>query len=643
MSAPAGWDIETGSATTVVAVIDSGIWLPHPDLQSKIWTNAGEIPGNGIDDDGNGYVDDVHGYDFAYGDGDPQPHPTSIAQEDVSHGTHVSGCIGAATNNGTGVAGQDWACKLMAVKVFDDYANGQADSVIIQGFQYAIDNGANVVNMSLGGPGYDPAWDAPMAEARGRGIVVVCAAGNDDWQFLDSQYSWYSPVCNDGPDNYVLGVAATDSNDVKADFSNYDGSTGRTFVDVSAPGVTIMSTVIYDPADGFTEAYQDHLYMVVPIYGDPNDGYRWPWSGTSMACPMAAGLAALVHAQHPGFDALTIINQIKATCDNIDSINPIYAGKLGAGRINDAVALGYDAPPGPPRSVMAGDTPNDNGGSITVSWSKSVDDGKGAKDVVKYTVYRADNMTVNGIDKPDDTTWASKATVLVGNPLYYLDTPVTDGVKYWYKVSCSDASNEVFSKAVGPASARDDLAPPAPSLVYAADTQNDNGGSITISWPGYTPTPDFAGFRIYRATKSFTKPSDATKIVDIAGDPDFYSYSDTTTVDGTKYYYAITAYDTSGNETKTVTAVGPVASYPNFSLTLSPGISMIAIGAYPPQTDMATLLGIAPANLKLLRWDPTTSAYHSYQSNPSDPFLTAAPGRGYWIAVTSATTINLSA
>ena len=630
MNAPVAWDVQTGSATTVVAIIDTGIWITHEDLQGKIWTNA--TPGINP-----AYPNDVHGWNFVLNNNDPVPHPASTVDEGASHGTHVAGCVGAMSNNNQGVTGQDWNCKLMPVKVLADQGYG-LDSWIIPGMLYAVDSGANVLNMSLGGNmgQYESSYDAPMSYARQHG-VVVCVAANElgtGLEYTDDTSTWDSPTCNDGGSaNWVFGVAASDSSDKKADFSFYDGSSGRHFIDAAAPGVVILSTVIYDPTHGFTQKYQDHL----------SDGEEW--SGTSMACPQVAGLVALVHAQHPGWDPLTLINQIKATCDNIDAQNPLYAGKLGGGRIDDAAALGYHFPPGPPKAVTAAGTPNTEGGSITVAWSKSADDGKGQKSVVEYTVYRANNKTTNGVDAPDDSTWAAETTVLVGNPLVYLDTAVTNYVKYWYKVSCSDAyGNETFSKPVGPAFAADTLAPVAPSLVYAADTQGDNGGSISISWPGYsTVDPNFAGFRIYRSKASFTNPHDpaVTLIKDLPGDVNIAFYQDTTTVDGTQYWYGITAYDAVGNEDKTVVSVGPVVSLPNFVLTIPQGVSMISVGANVASTDMASLLGIAPADLRLLRWDPTISAYHSYQTNPSDPFLTPAPGRGYWIALDTPITLDL--
>lgn len=626
--APEGWDIETGSATVVVAIIDSGTDLDHEDLASKIWVNADEMPGDGVDNDGNGYVDDVNGWDFESDDNDPQPHPSDTSMADVvSHGTHVAGIVGAATDNSVGVAGHDWACRLMVCKCFPDNGGAALDSDIIEAIDYAIDNGANVINMSLAGA-YSSTYDAPLQRARLQGVVVVAAAGNESHEFTDDPGSWESPVCNDGPnpvqDNLVLGVAATDQDDVKADFSNYDGSSTKTFVDVAAPGVDILSTYLFDPGVGFSQPYN-------------------PMSGTSMASPCVAGLAALVKARFPAFEPLQVIEQIKTACDDIDAINPMYAGKLGAGRINTAQTLGLDLPPGPPRAVMAGDTPGDEGGSITVSWSKSPDDGRGRNDVVEYIVYRCDNtQDANGQNMPAGN-WTRLATVPVGEPTVFFDTPVPDHVLYWYKVSARDAgANEAESDPAGPAEARDDLPPPPVEGLQAADNQADDGGAISLSWSAYTPPPDFAGYNVYRAEAEFTRIADATLVATLPGDPQRTFYLDEGVEDGVEYWYAVTAYDDEGNEVTEVEAAGPVVSSPNLTISLPSGLLLMSIGANTVEKDMAALLQLDPSTLKLARWDPAQEAYRTYQSNPNDAFLQQAPGRAFWLRLDEPLMLNIA-
>ncbi len=329
------WDVTTGSASVNIAVIDSGIDTDHPDLSAKLWINSGEIADNGLDDDENGYIDDVNGWDFINNSNDIEPEPDGVdddsngfVDDNVNHGTFVSGLAAAMTNNGYGVAGVDWNARIMMLQVFPDDGGG-AVSTIIEAIYYAVDNGADVINMSLGG-GYTEAYDPAINYAYLNGVLVVVAAGNSDVEFTDDPATWESPVCNDGPNpyinNYVLGVAATDENDERAIFSNYDGSTAN-FVDVSAPGVDVYSTRYYNV--GFVQFSE----------------YFGTGSGTSFSSPITAGLAALLIAAEPGRTPADLITKIREGTDNIDALNPLYAGKLGTGRINMAGALEDIAPP----------------------------------------------------------------------------------------------------------------------------------------------------------------------------------------------------------------------------------------------------------------------------------------------------------
>jgi len=608
INAPAGWDITTGSGNVVAAVVDSGVDLDHEDLQGRIWQNLND-PVNGIDDDGNGYIDDWQGYDTGNGDNDPEPHPADIFVYGARHGTHVAGIIGAMTNNTLGVAGVDWSCQLMAVKVGTD--DGQLTlSAILEGFVYAVDNGADVINLSLH-TGWTTLWDEPIANAVAQGTVVVVAAGNAYWEFTDDPNTWDSPVCNDGPfftDNYVLGVAATDDRDVKADFSNYS-SAMRNFVDVAAPGVDILSTYLYDPPVGFTEPY----------------GLM---SGTSMACPVVVGVAAMVKARFPGANASDVIQQIRLSADNIDAQNPLYVGKLGAGRVNLGNAL-IDSPPAAPKSVNAFDTPDDEGGSVTVLWARSADDGRGFNDVTGYDVLRSTTG--------DAGSFAPVRSMLAPGTTTYTDTAVTDGDSYWYQIRVHDAANTTESSIAGPAIPRDDLAPDAIVDLYVDDTIGDQGGSVTLNWSGYARPDDFARYRIYRSETSFNSlnDDDVVRLTSVtAFSPQVYV--DQTSVDGTQYWYAVGVVDDNDNEDSAVTVIGPVVSSPNYTFSFPQGLSMIAIGAVTPQTDLATLLGVPPADLRIARYDPVTGNYVTYASNPGNPFLKHDLGRAFWLSTPSA-------
>jgi subtilisin family serine protease len=214
----------------VVAVIDTGVDYTHPDLASNIWINSGEIPGNGVDDDGNGYVDDYYGYDFA----DNLPDPMDSGY----HGTHVAGTIAAVGNNQLGVIGVDYQARIMALRASSD-GETLPDSAIIEAIQYATmmkGRGVNVVaiNESFGGGGSNSTEVAAMQAAGNAGIIFCVAAGNN------TSDNDTTPVY---PANYrltnMIVVAATDQNDALASFSDY----GTNTVDLGAPGVNILSAL----------------------------------------------------------------------------------------------------------------------------------------------------------------------------------------------------------------------------------------------------------------------------------------------------------------------------------------------------------------------------------------------------------------
>jgi subtilisin family serine protease len=289
IDAPTAWQISTGDRKIIVAVIDTGIDYFHEDLRANIWTNSGEIPGNGIDDDGNGYIDDVHGYDFVTDDSDPM--------DDHMHGTHVAGTIGALGNNEIGVVGVCWQVSLMAIKAFDETGNSTL-SQILEAIDYAIVNGARVINASWGIDEESHALHEAVQKATDAGIIFVAAAGNEKTD---------SPAYPAAYDE-ALAIAALDSNSARAGFSNYGP-----WVDLAAPGVDIYSTV---PASNY-----DYL------------------SGTSMATPHVTGLAALVLAHHPEFTRSEVQNILLNTADllPVDRL-------IGRGRINAGKALAIDTP-----------------------------------------------------------------------------------------------------------------------------------------------------------------------------------------------------------------------------------------------------------------------------------------------------------
>ena len=195
----------TGSPAIVIALVDSGIALTHPDLASKVWVNQGEIPGNGLDDDHNGKVDDVNGWHF-FQQWTPDgyiPTENAIVWDDYGHGTHVAGIAAAASNNGIGIAGISWGARVMPVKVLDQDGDGWY-SDIAAGITYAVDNGARIINLSLGGAEASRMLCDATAYAQQKGALLVAAAGN-------GAAAVYYPAACDG----VLAVASTDRVDLR--------------------------------------------------------------------------------------------------------------------------------------------------------------------------------------------------------------------------------------------------------------------------------------------------------------------------------------------------------------------------------------------------------------------------------------------
>lgn len=294
IDAPEAWDLQTGSSSVVVAVIDSGIDLTHEDLAANLWTNPREIPGNGIDDDENGYIDDVHGWDFRNNDNDPSD--TSLACS--GHGTHVAGTIGAVGDNGVGVVGVNWDVQIMPLRCLGGFLGifcTANDSDIIEAIEYYTGFGVRVSNNSYGGA---PVSQAMEEVIRASHSVFVVAAGNDG---TDNDTSPHYPSNYDL--NNIIAVAATDHNDQMAYFSNF----GINSVDLGAPGEGILSAL-------------------------PGNNYD-VYSGTSMASPHVAGAAGLLLAQD------STLTNMEVKWRLLKGTDPIGLSVLSEGRLNVYNAL----------------------------------------------------------------------------------------------------------------------------------------------------------------------------------------------------------------------------------------------------------------------------------------------------------------
>ncbi|WP_052345243.1 S8 family serine peptidase [Planktothrix rubescens] len=360
IDAPEAWDIQKGNQNLVIGVIDTGVDYNHPDLSANIWTNPGEIAGDGIDNDSNGYIDDVRGWDFAYNDNNPM--------DGNGHGTHVSGTIAGKGNNSVGVTGVAWNAKIMPLKFLSDAGSGYTSAAILA-INYATAKGVKLTNNSWGGGGYSQALSDAINTAGQQGALFIAAAGNS------SQNTDTTPAY---PASYnlsnIISVASTTRTDGLSYFSNY----GATTVDLGAPGSDIYSAW-------------------------PNSSYN-TISGTSMASPHVTGAAALLWSQNPTWTAQQVKDRLMQKTDPISALSgkTVSGGRLN---INNALASSDTTPP-----TASSFSPTDNAtgvavaANLVVNFSEAIQKGTGNlvikkvsdNSVVETIAVTAANITVSG-------------------------------------------------------------------------------------------------------------------------------------------------------------------------------------------------------------------------------------------------------
>ena len=306
MKLPQAWAIEKGDRSVVIAIIDSGIDYTHNDLAPKVWINPREIPENGLDDDGNGYTDDVYGWDFTdapnlqaegdYLEGDNEP------IDESGHGTHVAGIAGAMPNNGIGIAGVAWECPLMAIRAGLSLGGSSRmqDDDSASAIVYAVDNGASIINMSWGSEHRSFVIQDAIDYAYAHGAVLVAAAGNSQKPAAIFPAAYRK----------VIAVASTEQNQQRFYQSNFGAS-----IDIGAPGNVILSTQI------------DNQYRRL--------------TGTSMASPHVAGVAALLRAKRPALTHEEVRHILINTADPVhqEESDELDEKFVGAGTVNAERAL----------------------------------------------------------------------------------------------------------------------------------------------------------------------------------------------------------------------------------------------------------------------------------------------------------------
>lgn len=389
IDAAAAWDLATDSGTVVVAIIDSGVDYGHPDLAANIWTNTGEVAGNGLDDDGNGYVDDVHGYDFANLDGDPM--------DDSGHGTQCAGVVGAAGNNSLGITGVCWKTRVMCLK-FMNASNSGTTSRAIASIEYAVRMGARVLNASWSGSTSSTALHDAIWAAGNAGVLFVAAAGNN-YQNIDTSRAYPAAY----PTANIVAVSSTGYTDALANSANW----GPVSVDLCAPGDNILTTF-------------------------PGAAYGLS-SGTSMSCPQVTGALALILARHPGIRWQTARDILFASVDAVQSLQ----GKLATGgRLNlaTALAIGDATPPAPVGDLVVADV---SGQWVDLEWTATGDDGHAgaaASHEVRYATHPITNLdfdaatAVPGLGAPQAA--GSRESVRVSG--------LSFNTRYWFAVRARD-------------------------------------------------------------------------------------------------------------------------------------------------------------------------------------------------------------
>ncbi len=477
INSPAAWDVFTGSTSVTIAIIDTGVDESHPDLSAKLVTGYDAIDSDNNPHDGNG------------------------------HGTHVAGIAAAITNNSVGVAGMDWNARIMAIRVLGDTGSGYS-SDITEGINWAYQNGAKVLNLSLGGPSYDQTMQDAINAAHTAGSLVVAAMGN-----CRTGGTSACPVAN--PTNYpaaysnVLAVAATNPNDAYTYYSQYGSH-----CDIAAPGGEMYAA--QDP---------DGIYSTLPTYWvDLNNyGYLQNYDylqGTSQATPHVAGLAALIFGLDPTLTPDEVQYIIETTA--YDPTANDWTQDYGWGRIN-ALAAVEAVSPAPSAPTLNAISNGDLNGDYTVSWTS-------VTDATSYTLQEANNASFSGA-----------TTAYSGSGTSHNVTGKAAGTWY-YRVRASNANGDSDWSNTQSAG----VAPSAPTLDPISNAGNSD--EYTLSWS----SPSGAtGYTLQEADNaSFTSPE--IRYMGAAT-----SYNVTGQHAGT-WYYRVSAYNSvgsgpwSGNQSTTV-------------------------------------------------------------------------------------------
>ncbi len=562
IDAPEAWDITTGDSGVVIAVIDTGVAWDHPELAGNIWTNAGETPGNGIDDDGNGYVDDTRGWDFVDNDNDPM--------DFYSHGTHVAGTIAGVGNNSRGITGVMWTARIMPLRFLDAMGSGTTADAI-SAIDYAVTNGAMVLNNSWGGSDSSQSLRDAIERSNSAGAVFVAAAGNDG---LDNDSAPTYPASFDVAN--IISVAATDQDDSVASFSNY----GATTVDVGAPGVNTYSTVLARDVV-FSDNFDDGNIAPWTTGGTPDS-----WAVTTESPPSPpSGTYSLTDS--PGGDYAVNTNNWAAS-SSIDlsgrtGCKLLYQMELDVELLSDVLYIEASTD-GSSWSWVDGWTGTTTGSFSAFEEDLSTYDGQSSL-YFRFRLFESSGSGTGGGAHIDDVQLTSSSSDYSADTQYdyfqgtSMASPHVSGLAGLIMAAFPTASNtEVKSRILNGVDSKPGLAgitvtggrinafnslmiPISPdNLVATAVSENQ----VDLGWTDNSSNEN--DFIIERRTDFGGSYSQIATVTGVGGTGTIVSYNDTGVSAGQFYHYRVSAQNTYGdsaysNEAMTLTSGG------NFGVT----------------------------------------------------------------------------
>ncbi len=621
IDAPEGWDHRTTANSVIVAVIDTGVRYTHEDLAANMWTNPGEIAGNGIDDDNNGYIDDVHGINAITGSGDPN--------DDYFHGTHVAGIAGAVGNNSTGVVGVAWSVRIMALKFLNSSGSGSTSDAI-ECIDYGTRMRAHIMNNSWGGGGFSQSLREAIAAARNQGILFVAAAGNFPQSSpADNDVGAFYPASYD-LDN-IVSVAATTRTDALASYSHY----GLVRVHLAAPGGEVTDTL--QPCHTWTNG-------IYSTWNSSNSAYNY-CAGTSMAAPHVSGTLALLWADFAVESYTQLKNRLLQSTDALTNLAGL---------------------------CQTGGRLNLNGALNTTFWRPRNNDFANAYTIARPSAVGSITFVANNVDATKETGEPNHAGNAGGKSVWWNWTaPTNTSVTFTTKGSGFDTLLAVYTGSSvsgltlvvsdnnsGQCGTSQVTFTPSSDTTYRVAVDGYNGAQGTIKLNLQTssaaqPTSlQFTLSTVQRTSGQFsvtvTGPASAAVSLDTSSDlstwtPGYatftlngtgsFGYTDTTATPSVRFYRA----RISSPAQESCNVVGYV------DRAMPAGQSMHCNPLNASDNHISVVLPSMSDGDTVYKWNDTTQQFSDANTfitgfGWSDPTMILAPGEGFLISVGTSTT-----